>query len=301
MSDAAHKATDKRIAALEKKIGGVYGRAKKELAETASSFFAQFTEQDKANRALVKAGNMTEKEYKNWRKEQMMRGEHYKRLQKQIASTMLNADKEAARMINNELPRVAAINCNQVLSDVKSKVKGYSYELVNQQTVQNLLENHKTLLPYKKVNGRKVERWNTRQVNSEILQGIIQGESIDQISSRLSKNVAGMEAKTAVRNARTAITGAENAGRFAAQEQAQEEGVIMKKEWIATQDERTREAHLELDGVQVDIDAKFHNSIGEIEYPGDPNADPANTYNCRCTLGTVIVGFRKPKEKKEEK
>lgn len=28
-------------------------------------------------------------------------------------------------------------------------------------------------------------------------------------------------------------------------------------------------------------------------YPGDPDADPANVYNCRCTLGSEIIGFKK--------
>ena len=55
----------------------------------------------------------------------------------------------------------------------------------------------------------------------------------------------------------------------------------------------TREEHLELDGQEREIDEPFENSLGEIMYPGDPDADPANVYNCRCTLVTRVLGFRR--------
>ena len=106
-------------------------------------------------------------------------------------------------------------------------------------------------------------------------------------------NVTAMNRDSAVRNARTAVTGAQNRGRLDAMKQASDDGVIMYKEWIATKDERTREAHLELDRVQVPYDEPFENEIGQIMFPGDPNADPANTYNCRCTMAEVVKGFRR--------
>ena len=62
-------------------------------------------------------------------------------------------------------------------------------------------------------------------------------------------------------------------------------GVVVKKKWLATMDKRTRDVHRdELNGVEVDVDEPFHTSLGDIMFPGDPNADPANVYNCRCTL-----------------
>lgn len=33
------------------------------------------------------------------------------------------------------------------------------------------------------------------------------------------------------------------------------------------------------------------NEYGEIMFPGDSGADPANVYNCRCTLLSVFDGF----------
>ena len=67
----------------------------------------------------------------------------------------------------------------------------------------------------------------------------------------------------------------------------------MKREWIATNDGRTRHWHAELDGVEVDVDEPWVNEFGEIMFPGDPSADPANTYNCRCSMAANVIGFKK--------
>lgn len=289
--DSAHRATDKQIARLSQRIEKIYGRANQELKTKVNAYFARFEKADAQKKAMVNAGKLTESEYRQWRKGQLMTGKHYQELQRQTAAIMLNADREAARYINNGLAAAVKTNYNQVGKDVKRA--GYSFELVNDNTVQNLVKNHKTLLPYKTVDGKKVERWNTRQVNAEILQGILQGESIAKIAKRLTEHITGMERQSAIRNARTAITGAENAGRMIGMQKARDDGIIMKKIWMAVNDERTRPAHAELDGVEVDIDEPFENDIGEIDYPGDPNADPENVYNCRCTLGTHVIGYRR--------
>ena len=70
---------------------------------------------------------------------------------------------------------------------------------------------------------------------------------------------------------------------------AEELGIEVKKVWMAILDNRTRDAHAELNGVAVDVDEPFENELGEIMFPGDSDAeDPANVYNCRCTLGYNI-------------
>lgn len=102
-----------------------------------------------------------------------------------------------------------------------------------------------------------------------------------------------MNKTASVRNARTMATSAENKGRMDSFARAESDGIILQKEWIATRDNRTRDWHAELDGQLKDRNEPFVNSMGEIMYPGDPHADPANTYNCRCTLGSKILGFKK--------
>ena len=51
---------------------------------------------------------------------------------------------------------------------------------------------------------------------------------------------------------------------------------------------RTRHSHRLLDGETRDVDDTFSNGC---EYPGDPKGEPAEVYNCRCTLISQIEGF----------
>lgn len=296
--DAAHRATDKELERIEKKLTEIYKQAAKELGEKADKYFERFKELDQQKQALVKAGRMSEADYKKWRHGKIMTGEHWKQMQKQTAQRLTEADRIAAEYTNGRLPYVYALNYNSVAEGLETRLKGYSFELVDEATVRNLAESDKTLLPYKVVDGKKAERWHTARVNAEVTQGILQGESIPKIAKRLKTNV-GMTAKgSAVRNARTSVTSAENKGRIDMLHDARKKGVIADKIWIAAHDSRTREAHLDLDGQQVPEDEKFQSILGEIEYPGDPDAAPANTYNCRCSLGYKVVGVGASEEAK---
>lgn len=286
---------DIRVRKLAQRLEKVYAQAQWELTEKVDSFFADFDRLDKEKRAQVEAGKLSEAGYKDWKTKKLLMGEKYKDLRDTMAERLLNANQIAARYINGELPEVYAHNYNQVGKQAEDKIDGFSFDIVDENTVRRLSTKNETLLPYKVVDGRRDVRWNTKKVNSAILQGILQGESAKQMAKRL-QGVTEMNKASAMRNARTAVTGAQNKGRFDAMQKLSDDGVIMKKEWIASSDPvRTRDAHKELNRVQVDVDKPFENSLGRIMYPGDPNAAPANVYNCRCTLAEVFVGF-KPKE-----
>ena len=98
-----------------------------------------------------------------------------------------------------------------------------------------------------------------------------------------------MNEVSAMRNARTSVTYAENKGRFDSMKAAQDNGTILKKVWYATDDGLTRDSH-QITGEERDLDEVFSNGCEE---PGDPGAPPEEVYNCRCALGTRIVGFKK--------
>ena len=291
MADAAHRLTDEKLEEMEKRLSAIYSRAEKEIQQTANEYFSKFAKQDEAKRKLLEQGKITEEEYTKWRKGKVMYGKRFTEMKEQCAKQLLNVNKTALAYVNGQLPEVYAINYNALESAVDG-VGGYSFTLVDADTVRNLAVTDTSLLPYKKIDPAKDIPWNMKKINAETLQGILQGESMGKIAKRIM-NVQEMNKTQAIRSARTIVTGAENKGRQDSYKRAEKDGIVMKREWIATNDNRTRHWHAELDGVEVGVDDPWHNEFGYIMFPGDPSADPANTYNCRCSMAAKVIGFKK--------
>ena len=291
MADTAHYQTDLKLEEMEKRLSAIYSRAEKEIQKTADKYFSKFDKQDEAKRKLLEQGKITEEEYKKWRKGKVMYGKRFTEMKEQCAKQLLNVNQTALAYVNDELPEVYAINYN-ALSGAVDGVGDYSFTLVDADTVRNLAVTDTSLLPYKELDPAKDIPWNMKKINAETLQGILQGESMDKIAKRL-RNVQEMNRTQAIRSARTIVTGAENKGRIDSYKRAEEDGIILEKQWLAAIDSRTRHWHADLNGKTAPIDEPFHNDFGDIMYPGDPHAHPANVYNCRCTLVTKIKGFKK--------
>lgn len=290
--------TDERMKRMESHLEGMYARASREMAEKSAAYFARFEKMDAKKRKLVDSGKLSEEDYRKWRKNKMLYGVRFADFRRRITHELAAVNETALSYVNGETPEVFALNYNNMSSDITTEVNsrfdaGVSFDLVDADTVRILASEDRELLPQKKLDIPKDERWNAQKMQSELLQGIMQGESIPKIARRM-ENVVGMNKVSAVRNARTMVTGAQNGGRMEGMRRAESMGIVLKRIWMSAEDGRVRKAHRELDGQTRSMDKAFHNAIGEIMYPGDPNAHPANVYNCRCTLGTDIIAFRDP-------
>lgn len=296
MADKEHTKTDQKLEKMERHLSAIYSRARREIQKTADEYFKKFEEMDQKKRELVNSGKLDSEEYKKWRRGKIMYGKRFEEMKDKVAKQLLNVNKTSVKYINGELPDVYALNYN-ALESVVDGVGGYSFTLTDADTVRNLAAEDKTMLPYKYVDGKRDVRWNTKKVNSEVLQGIMQGDSISKIARRL-QNVTEMNRVSAIRNARTTVTSAESKGRQDSYERAEKDGIILKREWVSTNDGRTRHTHRLLDGQIAEIDQPFQSELGPIMYPGDPTAAPANVYNCRCTVIAKVVGFAKKQVQK---
>ena len=296
-SDPAHIATDAEIAKIEKLITKEYKKAHKQISEKCDDYFARFAAKDAKWQEWVSAGTKTEKEYKEWRKGQMMVGKRWEDLRDTLAEDYTNAAKITQSITKGFAPEVYAINHNYATFEVeKGSLLDTSYTLYSRESVEYMYKGKPKLYHTygkavaKEIKEGKQHAWDRRRITSVLTQAILQGESIPNITKRLEAVTAG-DHKAAIRNARTMMTGVQNAGRIDAYNRALDMGIPVQKQWLATLDGRTRHWHRELDGVIVDNDKPFNNEFGDIMFPGDPEADAANVYNCRCTLLAAIKGF----------
>jgi SPP1 gp7 family putative phage head morphogenesis protein len=116
--------------------------------------------------------------------------------------------------------------------------------------------------------------------------GVGAGEGIDPIAQRV-RDVFDQADQTRARLiARTEVISAYN-GSTALVGQQLPSDVVGGREWIAVQDDRTRDDHAEADGQVVGVDEPFEVGGEELDYPGDPNGSPENICNCRCTIALL--------------
>lgn len=124
----------------------------------------------------------------------------------------------------------------------------------------------------------RVTETTAEQITAIMTAGQIAGMGISEIADTIESGVFGQSEVRATRIARTETIGALNEGELVA---AIETGVMRSKEWLTQGDDRVRDTHAAIDGVRIDLGAAFANGC---QYPGDPNAPPDETINCRCTL-----------------
>lgn len=288
MIDAGHKAVDELLRRTEREIVQIYDRAAKEAQAKTDEYFRRFAERDKKKLALKDAGKISEQEYLEWRKNQMLTGQRWADLTNVLTEDLTNADKIAMSVVNGHTPEAYAVNMNYGTYQIESELGiDTGFTLYDRPTVERLVRDKPDLLPAPKVDIPEDKRWNMRHVRGELTQSVLQGEPISKLATRLQK-VTDMDRRSAMRNARTAMTGAQNAGRVDAYQRAKDMGIAVKQEWLSAHDGHTRESHLDVDGEQVEVGHKFSNDCA---YPGDPGGPPAEVYNCRCTLIPVLEGF----------
>lgn len=290
--DAAHLQTDKELAKLEKRIAKIYKEVADDLQKTIDDYFAKFAKRDAKQKARLEAGEITEQEYKQWRLAQMGRGERFKALQKRVAERYTEANQIAVSYVNDATPGIYSLNRNYSAYTIEKVAGNVGFDLWDEQTVKRLIVENPEVMPYyppEKALNRGIDlAYGKRQISASVTSSILQGKSIPGIAKDLQTRMPEMNKSSAVRTARTAVTGAQNAGRMDSYVEAEKIGIKVRKEWLATLDGRTRHSHAMLDGEQVDNEKKFSNGC---MFPGDPNGPASEVYNCRCTLIAAVDGI----------
>lgn len=294
MSDIGTKKTEKEIKKVEKEIDKVYSEALSDINNKLDDFHAKFKVKEEIYLQKLSDGKITQEQYNNWVSGQVFQGEQWANKKNQILNALTNSNKVAVNMVNGGMYGVFAFNSNYQAYEIeKGFGVDFGFGLYDATTVKNLIKNDPQILPKWKINEKKDYIWNEKKLNNAITQGVIQGEGLDKIAKRISTGLCSQNENLMKTFARTGMTQAQNAGRYQRQMDAKKLGINMVKEWMATLDGRTRDSHRHMDGEQIKVGDKWHPQkfSNGCRYPGDPEAPPRETYNCRCTLVADLVDY----------
>jgi hypothetical protein len=124
-----------------------------------------------------------------------------------------------------------------------------------------------------------------------LVEGTELGESIPKLTARV-RDAVGVTEGRARMIARTEVHGARNTVAMGTMQRFESAyGIpsgVMRKEWQATGDTRTRIEHREADGQTVAFTEPFMVGGFPLAFPGDPSGPAALVINCRCATFAVF-------------
>jgi HK97 family phage portal protein len=122
------------------------------------------------------------------------------------------------------------------------------------------------------------------RVRDSLAQGLAEGETIEQLTERVSEWArVGKEAYAeTVARTETGIVMNEAA------REGYEQGGATGLEWLSVIDERSRDEHADMDGTIVTMDEKFDLDGNLCDGPQDPVLPVEHVANCRCTSAPVV-------------
>ena len=294
--DDGQEEVDLLIGRAEIDVEEYYTQAKEELTAKMEEYWRKLNAKDKVKRAQLEAGEITAEEYQMWRIGQVIICSRWDEMRANIAADLTNYQEIAKSIVTRYMPDAYAAGFNFGTYSVEKIAKlDTSFTLYDRPTVERIIREKPQLLPdlnprskvAQEIAEEKINKWHEKQIQSVCTQGVSQGESIPQIAERIT-DITKQDEKATIRYARTMMTGAENAGRTDSYERAENMGIKLEQQWLATLDERTRETHRKMDGEHKPVGKPFSNGC---RFPGDPQGPADQIWNCRCTLIPMLTGI----------
>ena len=212
--------------------------------------------------------------------------EYYKILEKYIRREFKLGQKEAERLVTNaglryayKMPRPKRlINFIHNRNNLFGTLEEAEEELLT-----------KTFIASKRTLARVAT-----SINGIITQGYTSGKGINVVAQLLQTRFNQLETWEAKRIARTEIHNAHNNAVMKTYESLN----VGYTQWIAADDDRTRESHVEVDREIIRIGDEYSNGL---KYPGDTDGPIEEWINCRCSNAPFVMpyGYMAPPDKEQ--
>lgn len=287
MADKAHILTDEKLAQMEKRLSAIYAESQKDIQAKLLDF-AEGVENESTQLldAIKKSATREEEKAAKDAYLRFFKGvvktKAFKDLSAEIALDLFNTNTKASAYINSQTPEIYALNYNWINDELSKDIPDFVSQSITPEEADKYGD-----LTKQTVSKSKDTRWNESNLKKSVIVGASLYLGANAIAKRSAKIVAKKNHNSASMHSEGMGTDAENQARLDGMYWAEYLGNKLHKAWIATNDNRTRDTHAMLDGVEIALDEVFDNGCSR---PRDPNGAPAEICNCRCSLKYVNVG-----------
>ena len=226
------------------------------------------------------------KAYLQYFKKEVVKSKAFKNLSAEIALDLFDTNTEATDYINSQTPEIYALNYNWINEQLAKDIPDFVSQSITTEEADRYGD-----LTKQTVSKSKDTRWNENNLKKSIVVGASLSMERDKIMERGAKITIQKNLNSAIMHCNGMGTDAETRARLDGMFRAEDMGVDIGKVWMATLDNRTRDSHAQLDGNSVGLYDRFDNGL---DRPRDPDGEPAEICNCRCTL-QYDVGQKKGK------
>ena len=282
MSDLAHRKTDKKLEEMEKHLSAIYSASYKKIQSKMLKFAKGIDgKASELLKAIKEAKTETEEKaaknaYLQYFKKEVVKSKAFKDLSAEITLDLFNTNTQASAYINSQTPEIYALNYNWINEQLAKDIPDFVSQHITAKEANEYGD-----LTKQTVSKPKDTKWNENNIKKSVIVGASLLLGANAIMKRSAKLTIEKNRNSASMHNSGMGTDAENKARLDGMYRAEDMGNEMTKVWIATLDNRTRDSHAMLDGASVPLDDVFDNGL---ERPRDPNGDPAEICNCRCSL-----------------
>ena len=281
MADKSHILTDQKLEEMEKRLSAIYSRVEKTVQKKMADYAKTIDEKSVELLQAYKDAE-TEDEKRKAKKayilfyRQVVKSKEFVSLSADVSDVLYKANVEASAYINSQTPSIYALNYNYINAEMAKDIDGFTPQEITDTEAEKYSGYTQQI-----VDRKKDTDWNKDNLKKSVLAGSLILLGAYAIMKRSANSTVEKNRNSASMHSSGMGTDAENKARLDGMYRAEDMGNSITKIWIATLDNRTRDAHAHRDGEEIALDDEFARGLSR---PRDPNGALSEICNCRCSL-----------------
>lgn len=265
--------------ALDKRLNNIYRDANKAVSDDLAVYLGKYKGIERSLSKDAKNGSKSDEEYKEAIQQEVFSGDEWEEEKGRCTNIICDADEESAEYANGRLDDIYTTSYNMgTYQDEMHYRREIGIALL---TVVALKASGKE--PKGKIINRgKDFNWTAKNIQRSVQKYTERGRTLAQVGKRAVRSVVKRSKTATGTSLQYLLWGVSEEGEWEQMMDLKSQGFDIKKCWISTKDQHTRDTHRILDGQEREIEEPYEVLGYHIMYPRQNTAPPEMIINCRC-------------------